>query len=241
MSKILVIVPVYNKEDFLKNALESVLQQSHKNTEVIVIDDCSTDKSLEIAKSYEHLNNVTVLSNLKNKGCYYTRNKGLEYFKDKEWDYFTIHDADDISDLTRFEIILSQFDENLLGLKTTYVRVDKDLKPQLTPQGDRMDVYASEGIAFFPRKTFNTVLGYYDNTRFSGDTDYWWRLEAYCSLNSQFNVGISNDILYLAVNHENNLTKKYSFTHDRPQYWAKSKQDISQMISTGNFYRDIFD
>ena len=172
MSKILVIVPVYNKEDFLKNALESVLQQSHKNTEVIVIDDCSTDKSLEIAKSYEHLNNVTVLSNLKNKGCYYTRNKGLEYFKDKEWDYFTIHDADDISDLTRFEIILSQFDENLLGLKTTYVRVDKDLKPQLTPQGDRMDVYASEGIAFFPRKTFDTILGYYDNTRFSGDTDY---------------------------------------------------------------------
>ena len=54
-------------------------------------------------------------------------------------------------------------------------------------------------------------------------------------------MGISNDILYLAVNHENNLTKKYSFTHDRPQYWAKSKQDISQMISTGNFYRDIFD
>lgn len=240
MSKILVIVPVYNKEDFLKNALESVLQQSHKNTEVVVIDDCSTDKSLEIAKSYEHLDNVTVLSNPENKGCYYTRNKGLEYFKSKEWDYFTIHDADDISDLTRFETVLSQFNDSILGLKTTYVRVNKDLEPQLTPQGDRMDVYASEGIAFFPRKTFDTILGYYDNTRFSGDTDYWWRLEAYCSLNPQFKVGISNNILYLAINHENNLTKKYNFTYDRPQYWAKSKQDISQMLSTGDFYRDIF-
>lgn len=240
MNKILVIVPVYNKEDFLVNALESILQQSHKNVEIVIIDDCSTDKSLEIAKSYEHLDNVTVLSNSENKGCYYTRNRGLEHFKDKEWDYFTIHDADDISDLTRFETILSQFDKNTLGLKTTYVRVDKELQPQLTPQGDRIDVYASEGIAIFPRITFKTILGYYDNTRFSGDTDYWWRLETYCNLNPKFKVGISNDILYLAVNHENNLTKKYNFTHDRPQYWAKSRKDISQMFSTGNFYRDIF-
>jgi len=240
MNKILVIVPVYNKEDFLVNALESILQQSHKNVEIVIIDDCSTDKSLEIAKSYEHLDNVTVLSNPENKGCYYTRNRGLEYFKDKEWDYFTIHDADDISDLTRFETILSQFDKNTLGLKTTYVRVDKELKPQLTPQGDRIDVYASEGIAIFPRMTFKNILGYYDNTRFSGDTDYWWRLETYCNFNPKFKAGISNDILYLAINHENNLTKKYNFTHDRPQYWAKSRNDISQMASTGNFYRDIF-
>ena len=121
MNKILTILPVYNKEEFLEGAIESVLQQTHKNVELVIIDDYSTDKSLEIAKSYEHLSNVTVLQNSENKGCYYTRNKGLEYFKDKEWDYFTIHDADDLSDINRFDILLQYFkDDNLLGLKTTF-------------------------------------------------------------------------------------------------------------------------
>jgi glycosyltransferase involved in cell wall biosynthesis len=240
MDKILTITPVYNKEEFLQNSIESVLQQSHENTELVIIDDCSTDKSLEIAQSYEHLDNVTVLKNKENKGCYYSRNKGLDHFKNKEWDYFTIHDADDISDTTRFETLLNQFEDNTLGLKTTYVRVDRELKPQMTPQGDKVDIYASEGIAIFPRKTFD-LLGYYDNTRFSGDTDYWWRLEAYCRSHPDFKVGISEDILYLAINHENNLTKKYNFTHDRPQYWSKSQNDIkTQMLPNDNFYRNIF-
>jgi len=96
MSKILTIIPIYNKEEFLEGAIESVLQQTHKDVELVLADDCSTDKSLEIAKSYEHLDNVTVLQNAENRGCYYTRNKALDYFKNKEWDYFTIHDADDL-------------------------------------------------------------------------------------------------------------------------------------------------
>lgn len=239
MSKILTIIPVYNKENFLERAIESVLQQTYDNIEVVIIDDCSTDNSLNIANNYADLKNVTVLSNKVNKGCYFTRNRGLDYFKDKDWDYFTIHDADDVSDLNRFSTVISQFSPNILGLKTTYMRVDPNLEPQLTPQGDRIDVYDSEGIAFFPRKTFD-LLGYYDNTRFSGDTDYWWRLQTYCSLNPEYKVGSSSDILYLATNHEDNLTKKYNFTHDRPQYWAKVQKDIERMVPTGNFYRGIF-
>ena len=241
MNKILTIIPVYNKEEFLTNAIESVLQQTHKNIELVIVDDCSTDNSLEIAKSYEHLHNVTVLENEENKGCYYSRNKGLNYFKDKEWDYFTVHDSDDLSDVNRFEEVLKYFDKNVLGVKTTYVRVDRNHKPQLTREGDRIDVYASEGIAFYSRKTFG-ILGYYDNTRFSGDTDYWWRLEAFCIQNPPYNLKVSKEVLYLALSHENNLTKKYNFTYDRPQYWEKIKKEIyNKMIPNNNFYRDKFE
>jgi len=239
MNKILVIIPAYNKEEFLEGAIESVLQQTHKNVELVVIDDCSTDKTLEIAKSYEHLNNVTVLSNSINRGCYYTRNRGLEYFKDKEWDYFTIHDADDLSSVDRFKMVLKQFNNNTLGIKTTYVRVNKQLEPHLTPQGDKIDIYASEGIALFSRKVFNT-LGYYDNTRFSGDTDYWWRLEAFCKTHPQYNLTISHDQLYLAVVHGNNLTLQVPVSN-RGDYYKKIQTEIQQMIQTGNFYRDIFE
>lgn len=240
MNKILTIIPAYNKEEFLEGAIESVLQQTHKNVELVIIDDCSIDKTLEIAKSYEYLPNVTVLSNSTNRGCYYTRNKGLEYFKDKEWDYFTIHDADDISSINRFDVLLQYFkDDNLLGLKTTFRRVNRQLEQQLTNEGT-INIHASEGIAFYRRKTFN-YLGYFDNTRFSGDTDYWWRLETFCHINPQYKFGVSKEELYLAIEHESNLTLKYDFHTTRPKYWNKIRDDInSKMAPNNNFYRKIF-
>lgn len=239
MDKILVITPIYNKEKFLEGAIESVLQQTHKNVELILVDDCSTDKSLEIAKSYEHLDNVTVLSNPTNKGCYYTRNKALEFFKNKKWDYFTIHDADDISDVTRFKVFLEYFkNPNLLGLKSTYVRVNSDLQPQFIPGTNKYDIYACEGQAMFPRKTFE-ILGYYDNIRSSGDTDYWWRLEAYCKLNPPYIVKESSEQLYLAILHGENLTIQHPIS-SRTKYFQKSQNEIYQMSQKGNFYRNVF-
>jgi glycosyltransferase involved in cell wall biosynthesis len=240
MDKILVIVPIYNKENFLEGAIESIIQQTHKNVELVLIDDCSTDKSLEIAKSYEHLNNVTVLQNSKNRGCYYTRNRGLEYFKDKEWDYFTIHDADDLSDITRFETLLKYFKKpNILGLKSTYVRVDTNLEPLLDPQVGVYRIRASEGIAMFPRETFET-LGYYDNTKFSGDTDYWKRCEGYCKINPKYTLAESQEKLYLAIVHGENLTVQFPIS-SRGDYFEKSFNEIRQMFQTKNFYRDIFE
>lgn len=239
MDKILVITPIYNKEDFLEGAIESVIQQTHKNVELVLIDDGSTDRSLEIAKSYEHLDNVTVLHNNTNKGCYFTRNRGLEYFKDKEWDYFTIHDADDLSDVTRFETLLKYFKEpNLLGLKSTYIRVNTNLEPQIDPQNGQYRIRASEGIAMFTRKTFD-ILGYYDNTKTSGDTDYWWRCEAYCKLNPTYTLTESPEHLYLAIVHGENLTTRIPVSN-RGKYFQKSRNEIHQMSQTGNFYRSIF-
>ena len=240
MGKILVITPIYNKQKFLEGAIESIIQQTHKNVELVLVDDSSTDKSLEIAKSYEHLDNVTVLHNDVNRGCYFTRNKGLEYFKDKEWDYFTIHDADDLSDVTRFETLLKYFKEpNLLGLKSTYIRVNTDLEPQIDPQSGQYRMRASEGIAMFTRKAFE-ILGYYDNTKFSGDTDYWWRCEAYCKLNPAYTLTESLEHLYLAIVDGTNLTTQIPVSN-RGDYFHKSQAEIQQMIQTGNFYRDVFE
>ncbi|PIP88849.1 MAG: glycosyl transferase, partial [Bdellovibrionales bacterium CG22_combo_CG10-13_8_21_14_all_38_13] len=50
--KVSVILPVYNGEEYLDQAIKSVLFQSYKNLELIIVDDCSTDRSLEIAKTW---------------------------------------------------------------------------------------------------------------------------------------------------------------------------------------------
>jgi glycosyltransferase involved in cell wall biosynthesis len=242
MKKLLVITPIHNKEEFLEGAIESVLQQTYKNTELILIDDNSTDNSLKIAKSYEHLDNVTVLHNPQNKGCYYTRNRGLNYFKDKEWDYFTIHDSDDISDINRFETIINYLNSSpkTLGLKTGFVRMHYDTK-EVDILNGQPHIGTSEGIAFYSRKVFET-LGYYDNTRFSGDTDYMWRLDAWIKTNNlDYKLGEHKEPLYVAYLHDDNLTKIYNWETDRPNYWRKSQQDIQQMVKNNNFYREIFE
>ena len=242
MKKLLVIVPVWNKEDFLENTIEGILQQSFSNFELVLIDDYSTDKSLEIIKPYLKEPNITLLQNSENKGCYYTRNRGLWEFKDKEWDYFTIHDSDDISDLRRFQHFIDTFESNpnLIYLKSTSINYDfKTNSPNLKDDGSP-NIFTGEGTAFMSRKLFDNI-GYFDDTRFSGDTDYMWRAEALCStLKPKWEVGESKEILYINYSHENNITKKYNWHTDRPQYWQKIQTEIqTQMIPNKNFYRNF--
>lgn len=239
MNKILAIIPLYNGEKFIEAAIEGILQQTHTNFELVIIDDCSTDNSYKVVKQYENHPQVTLLHNKENKGCYYSQNQGLYHFKDKEWDYFTTHGADDVSDITRFETILKKFtNENILGTKTTYIQSDIDLNP--TPINNKL-THQGEGIAFYRRNVFDNILGYFDNTRFSGDTDYWWRLLTYCNTTPGYEITSSTEPLYLRRHHGNNLTHIYDFSVTRPKYWDKIKKEIEEvMIPDNNFYRDIF-
>ena len=243
MDKILVIIPIYNVEKYLEGAIESVLQQTYKNFELVLIDDYSTDNSYKIAKSYEHLNNVTVLKNDKNRGCYYTRNRGLELFASKEWDYFTIHDGDDISDVERFEKLIKFFKDNpkIIGSKTTAARVHHSTG-EVDFENGKPRIHPTDGIAFFTRKAFDTI-GYFDNTKFSGDTDYLWRLQAWIQTNKKEDILQDHvECLYIAYIRGNNLTVNFPVSgKDRQDYFQKIANDINnKMIPNNNFYRDIF-
>jgi len=243
--KILVIMPIHNVEKYLEGAIESVIQQTYQNFELVLVDDYSTDNSYKIAKSYDNLDNVTVLKNNENKGCYYTRNRGLELFKDKEWDYFTIHDGDDVSDVTRFEKLIKFFKDNpkLLGCKTTTARVHYSTG-EVAHENGRPRIKPTEGQAFYSREAFN-IFGYFDNAKFSGDTDYIWRLKSYIQLNPDKYVYKDHmEVLYILHirDEEENLTVKYPVHGlERQQYFQKIKDDIrTKMIPNNNFYRDIF-
>ena len=76
--KVSVIVPVYNVEKYIKRCIESIINQTYKNIEIIIIDDCSNDNSASICDSYKNKENITVIHNNKNKGVSYSRNRGIE-------------------------------------------------------------------------------------------------------------------------------------------------------------------
>ena len=68
MEKVSIIIPVYNVEKYLEKCLDSIINQSYKNLEIIIIDDGSTDNSLEIAKEYEK-NDSDKIINTKELWC----------------------------------------------------------------------------------------------------------------------------------------------------------------------------
>lgn len=71
-----VIMPVYNSEKYLKESVESILNQTMDNFEFIIINDGSTDQSKQILNSYSD-SRIRVITNLSNKGNYPSRNIGL--------------------------------------------------------------------------------------------------------------------------------------------------------------------
>lgn len=91
--KVSVVMPVYNGEDYLNEAIESILTQTYENFEFIIINDGSTDSSEEIIQSYND-SRIIYLCNEKNYGICYTLNRGLKEAKGK---YIVRMDCDDIS------------------------------------------------------------------------------------------------------------------------------------------------
>jgi glycosyltransferase involved in cell wall biosynthesis len=89
-----VIVPNYNKEKYIIDALQSVIHQTYIHWELIIVDDCSTDNSLlEIKTCIASSTKATLICNTSNKGANYCRNIGLQHAKGE---YIVFLDADDI-------------------------------------------------------------------------------------------------------------------------------------------------
>ena len=91
--KVSVIIPVYNVEQYLRQCLDSVINQTFKDIEIIVVNDCSPDNSLQIIKEYQQKDDRIVLVDLKqNVGLGFARNEGMKVAKCK---YITFVDSDD--------------------------------------------------------------------------------------------------------------------------------------------------
>ena len=200
MSKVLCIVPLYNKIRFLPYTIGSVVNQ--KEAIVVIVDDYSTDGSYEwVQENASHLPNVHILRNEENVGCYRTRNKGLKYAIDNglEFDYYCVTDPDDQQFDNRFEQVLEAFNQhpNYSCFKQSYIRYNIDTNETV----EKSD--AGEGAAVFKRECFD-LIGYWDNTlRFGGDTEYVIRLANYYHKNGEDHnakVGKINTPLLYALN-----------------------------------------
>ncbi len=102
--KISVIVPVYNVEKYLKKCIESILKQTYKNLDIILVDDGSTDESGKICKQYEAKDNRIRVISQNNMGLSAARNTGIDASKG---DYIAFVDSDDWIEYDMYEILIN--------------------------------------------------------------------------------------------------------------------------------------
>lgn len=99
-----VIIPVYNSKKYLKRCLQSVLQQTHSNIEIILVDDGSTDGSGEICDRFSQKDDRIKVVHKKNGGQAQARNRGLDI---AQGEYIGFMDNDDTIDSQMYEILLN--------------------------------------------------------------------------------------------------------------------------------------
>lgn len=103
--KISVVVPVYNVEDYVKECIESIINQTYSNLEIILVDDGSTDMSGKICDKYAEKDSHIKVIHKENGGLVSARKAGVDI---ATGDYITFIDSDDWIDLSAYETILSK-------------------------------------------------------------------------------------------------------------------------------------
>lgn len=108
MKKISVVIPVYNVEKYLSECLDSVIYQTYKNLQIILVDDGSTDSSGKICDEYAEKDDRITVVHQSNAGAGAAKNTGLELI---DGDYFSIIDSDDYIELDMYEKMVNSLEK----------------------------------------------------------------------------------------------------------------------------------
>jgi glycosyltransferase involved in cell wall biosynthesis len=178
--RLTVLMPVFNAEKFLFEAVESILNQTFADFEFLIIDDASIDSSAEIVASFKD-SRIRLIKNKENAGISAALNKGIEI---SQTDLIARMDADDISYPSRLEKQFAFFEANPeCALLSAWAReIDADKKPILTEKWASAGYYYN--LTFECRIYHPTVMyrraavkdcGMYSR-HFCEDYDLWWKI-----------------------------------------------------------------
>ncbi|WEG13298.1 glycosyltransferase [Pullulanibacillus sp. KACC 23026] len=174
--KVTVIMPVYNAEQVIQTSLNSVLNQTYKNLEVLVVDDCSPDNTAMIVKEYMSKDTrVKLIQAEQNGGAYMARNLGL---KEATGDFVTCNDADDWSHPQKIETQVRHLVENplVIGNESQQARATEDLK--FYRRGNPgYYVFSNMSSFMFRREKVMQAIGYWDCVRFGADSEFLKRVK----------------------------------------------------------------
>lgn len=226
-NKVSVVLPVYNVENYLDECLESFLNQSIKDFELIAINDGSTDNSLNILKTYENKFKNLIILDQENKGLSATRNRGIEV---ATGEYVIFIDSDDMLVPKALEKLYKLSKDNELDI-TVYdaLRVEENTGEEDYGFYDRSKVYKKsllskeeffkgvikKGMIHAPFHIFKREFLTKHNLRFKEELlheDELFSMTAYQYINK---VGYVNDMLYVRRYRDNSIMSNNIYENEK--------------------------
>ena len=169
-----IIVATYNSEKFLEKCLQSIIDQSYQNFEIIIVDNKSTDKTLGIIKKYEKFIDIWISE--ADNGIFHAMNKGIKISKGK---IISILNSDDYFYSNALKTIVKYFNSNS-NIDFVFGTVKKNkvfsgFKPQKIRW--KFNIYPSHSVGFFIKKKIHDKIGLYNlKYKHSNDYDFFYRL-----------------------------------------------------------------
>ncbi|NBI10558.1 glycosyltransferase [Colidextribacter sp. OB.20] len=203
MKKITIVLPVYNGSRYLSASIESVIMQTYQNWELIVVDDCSSDGSLQIAEGYAQRDRrIRVILNEVNQRLPKSLNIG---FGEGTGEYLTWTSDDNLYHEQAIETMAEYLDSHeqcgLVYCDMQYI--DHMGKVISDNRGNDHNLFLNDcvGACFMYRKSVADAIGGYDPDQFLvEDYDYWLRI------GFQYPVERVPEIMYSYRFHDGNLT-----------------------------------
>lgn len=239
-----VIIPLYNKEKYIENAIKSILNQTFTDYELLIVNDCSTDKSIAIASSFTS-EKVRIVHHDKNSGLAATRNTGI---KKATSNYVTFLDADDLWKphfLEKIFHLIQNFQEARI-FATNYEEIwDKTIKnphngSESLPENfigyvNFFKINLKQGIynhgSICLHKEVYEKVGYYNESiQLSQDLDFNIRA------NFHFKLAYDNSVqMSYFMQTDNQLTRSSLQNKTIPDYdkyedWTKTNTDLKKYL-----------
>lgn len=207
-----IIIPCYNAEKYIEETIKSVLNQTYKNWELIIVNDGSTDNSATILNQYLKKDNRIQLINKDNSGVSDTRNKGLEKAKGE---FITFLDADDVWHKENLEKKIVFFTSMNYDVVYSYCQlIDEESKPinKILKGENNLQIAdflslkanyntAPSGIVF-KKEVLYKIDGFDVNLSNNADQDILIQ-----SLANGFKIGVIPEVLWDYRIHEENMSK----------------------------------
>lgn len=248
ISTVSIIVPVYNRADFLRECMDSILCQTYEDTEIIVVDDGSTDESASICDEYAKQDRRVRIFHRKNEGVSAARNFGLKKATGK---YIQFVDSDDILSPDATEYLVDQLESNAVqlsignvehfssipgretslqtrflipGVKTTerYIFLPYDLRDGQYGHGFH-EIACPYARIFLKEVIDRFQIRFTDGIFFGEDV-----LFVYIYLSKIEKVSCSNKVLYFYREHRTNSTARELFC---VKDWARNFSSVYQMLA----------
>jgi glycosyltransferase involved in cell wall biosynthesis len=236
-----VLLPVFNGDKYLSEAIESILNQTYINFEFIIINDGSTDNTLTIIENYRVKDNRIVVISRENKGLVASLNEGIRIANGS---YIARMDHDDISLPTRLEEQIKFMDSNQLDICGTYVQLfnkSKDLKVWEYPQIDNDIKFTLMSFSTFAhpsvvirKEVFKSLK--YEDYNYGEDYKLWTDIAK-----SDFKMGNLCRVLLRYRWHDQQISKKYSSEQENfTKLISKEYVDSVNIASEGNLNKMTF-